>query len=389
MTPHVATNRISLILGILVYIATASVGCTSQDRQASRGEGLHTSAASGLTIADSTVMRFEDHQYDRIFDLELDARGYVYVADYDARRIRGFSPSGESTWSVGGEGAAPSEFKWLMDITLYKTDSLYALDYGNMKINVYTLQDGPPTLQRTIPLQRLHGSAPRYIFKPDAVGFLVLYKSAPRPPEDRRQWLARIDYEGRVINPSIISVPADRILREKNEGPGWSLFPKPFRARHLIDVADDRVYTAISSDAEVTRHSLRGEAGTSLTIADPHLAVTDHDLDSLIARRMPGLSERHRSFIESSNIPAHYPVFDGLEVDDRGRIWLDVNSTATDIGDWVVIDPQNRSVKRLNLRPGEEIASVMGPRVAAIRQRPTGAQDIVVYRLSNDSKQRE
>ena len=204
MTPHVATNRISLIL-VLACIATASVGCTSQDQQASPGEGIHTSAASALTVTDSTVMRFEDHQYDRVFDLELDARGRVYIADYDARRIRGFSRSGESTWSIGGEGSAPAEFKRLRDLSLYETDSLYALDSGNMKINVYALGDGPPDFQRTIPLERLHGSGPRYIFKPDSTGLLVLYRSPSMPPEDRRQWLARIDYKGRVMSSSIIS----------------------------------------------------------------------------------------------------------------------------------------------------------------------------------------
>jgi hypothetical protein len=63
--------------------------------------------------------------------------GRLFVADEQASLIRFFSPAGDYTGSVGGEGDGPGDLNWFSSVDAYRGDSIWVYDYRTRRTSIF------------------------------------------------------------------------------------------------------------------------------------------------------------------------------------------------------------------------------------------------------------
>ena len=118
--------RSQLYISLLIIIACSCINDTS----------LQFSTVSSY----KTINIFSDSTYfDNIYSIVISENSY-YFADYTNSRIVKTNENLDLVTSIGGYGEGPNEFKGLTEMYLYD-DRLYAIDDGNVRINVYKYDD--------------------------------------------------------------------------------------------------------------------------------------------------------------------------------------------------------------------------------------------------------
>ena len=93
----------------------------------------------------------QEYSFGQIADVDVDARGQVFVLDRQARHAMVYDRDGRFRFRVGGAGEGPGEFsRAAASIRVGPLDSIMILDFWQMRLTVF----GPlGTLARTLPLR--------------------------------------------------------------------------------------------------------------------------------------------------------------------------------------------------------------------------------------------
>jgi outer membrane protein assembly factor BamB len=81
-------------------------------------------------------------------DIVVDADGFIYVADQEARAIKVFTADGRFVVQWGKFGSGDGQFLRVTSVAINRGGSVYAADYGNGRIQKFTLT-GWPTVEPT------------------------------------------------------------------------------------------------------------------------------------------------------------------------------------------------------------------------------------------------
>jgi len=79
----------------------------------------------------------EEYIFNRIFDIDADSKGNIYVADSGDKLIKVFDKNGKYLNSFGREGEGPGEFKGISRIFISKNDKIYVYDRNLRRITVF------------------------------------------------------------------------------------------------------------------------------------------------------------------------------------------------------------------------------------------------------------
>jgi hypothetical protein len=93
----------------------------------------------------------EEYSFGLISDVEVDARGQVYVLDRQAQQAMAYGSDGRFRFRVGGPGEGPGEFSnATVQVRVGPRDSILVLDGWQMRLTVFD-PNGTPT--RTLPMR--------------------------------------------------------------------------------------------------------------------------------------------------------------------------------------------------------------------------------------------
>jgi hypothetical protein len=258
-----------------------------------------------------------------IADIDVDARGRIYVLDRQAQDVRVFGPDGSHLQTIGRPGSGPGEFAGVTGIALDPQERLWVFNQNNMRYSVF---DTTGTLLSEPPRRFTDVGAAEWI-------------SVFGPAGDLREVFYHPDWtvgiKGALIRYDTlanVAVDTSPIPHVPNGTPfGWAyrtLTPRGW----WVGVADAYRLWQTTYGGDTLRIVTRGYAPRELS-AEARDSAERHAAE--FRRRLRGGSVQLETRMQ--------PLFRGIVVDDRDYVWVimvepaDVETTTLD-----VFDPDGR-----------------------------------------------
>ena len=282
-------------------------------------------------------------------------QGHIFVLDARAQEIRVFDRSGKFATLAARKGQGPGEIANANGLLLVN-ETVWVNDPSNGRRSVYSAVDGKYLRQITIPIR--------------SYGYL---------------WDAGIDGEGRFIDPIFVTtdrvdpatrrpVSEPRLRRVRNDGtivdtvaaaacvqrskpakvaftgsaPGVmarSFYGIPFLPRELAVFDGRGGYWCTPNDEYLLAHRSLANGDTLHAVRKPYtrVPVTRAQREKAITDARTWLARLENIDADYSLIPAAHPVFQRLDVDDKGQLWAR-RVTAGNVPDIDVYDASGRQI---------------------------------------------
>ncbi|HEU6451837.1 MAG TPA: hypothetical protein VFT57_10480 [Gemmatimonadaceae bacterium] len=309
--------------------------------------------------------------------------GFV-VGDGAEQRLRLYDSDGVLVRTVGGERGDSEEFVQLRWAGVLPGDTLIAFDWRSRKFSLFT-RDG--AFVRSFRLER---SDIVRLPLPVAVledGSVLLDGSAmPAPPT--RRVAAGVYVESTVVArvrtadgsvDSIASYPSRRVYR----GDGGSFATVlPFSPRLTLASVGDDVIAGFGEDTQVTMFGATGRRTIDVPLPAREIsrAAVEREREKRMANNS-SISPQSGDVGRATPVPAHFPRYDALVVDDRHRVWVRAYSNGEDAEHWLIIDRSGVVADRATLPPRFDIVAVAGDHILGRWRDVDDAQYVGVFAL--------
>lgn len=275
-----------------------------------------------------------DYELDRVWDVEVGQDGSIYVADAGRNQVMVYDAAGRFRRAIGREGDGPGEFRHAAQLG-WSEGQLVVLDRSARRLSYFTA-DGElarDTALRDLPaLSRIAWLAPGHLLL--QVG--PLWNSPPIPG---------FHGVGRLVHLPLAGDRQQRTLLEWSDSaatvhiaePGLSLGAQvPFGAQAAwASDARGTLYFSPGREYRILAYDTAGALRREITRTFEEVRVTARERDSILA----SLGHYDRRLRERLRIPAAKPPVRGLQVDDRGRLWVWTATAAESAGRrWEVFD---------------------------------------------------
>ena len=323
---------IGLLAGtVLLIIGTGCGADRTADDTTDFATELHGEVDLILGASDSAP----EFEFSRISGLTADEDGRIFAADPEAAEVRVFTRSGRLAYRIGRKGQGPGELQDPCCLAL-RDGSLWVRDNGNIRYNVYAVDDTGEVYQRMV--RMAHTDINRWAQVTfDATGNLVDIGTTPdsasqRPLETR----LILDSAGGVVSTFAIpappddSVPLRTVSRAAGEERIVFYLNQPYGPYALnAHGPDGERAHAITSRYSIAWHDSDGELR--------HMIERQHDA--------PGLTPGEKARAESSivrdmrrinlsrqdipyGIPERKQPLRSIFFDRDGRLWVELSVAA-------------------------------------------------------------
>jgi hypothetical protein len=259
----------------------------------------------------------ENYFFYRVYGLEVDSQGNIYVMDAGNFRIQKFSSDGEYLQTIGKKGQGPGEFDRMQSFYIDGEGSIYVS--SGMKIQKFNDKGG---FEKSIPL-----ASQIYDFwvSPDDFIYGLVYSSTE---EGRVRKVVKIDMEGKEVE-EIAQFSVTKVVTRKS-GEETAAFLISHTYNHSLPLAafqhHDLIY-AHSSEYSLFHLNSHGELDCIINKNEPYQSISNREKDKIIQGIKDHISDRGQKWpdgvIEQAcQFPAHRPFFSDLAVDDQGRIYV-------------------------------------------------------------------
>jgi hypothetical protein len=107
-------------------------------RQLRNAQAREARIALSLSLVSSIGSLNGTHDaFGNIWDVDIDSRGRIYVADYGQSRVTVFDRSGRFVRQLGRRGSGPGEFRHPMQLAVGYGDTLYVYDVGLRRLSKF------------------------------------------------------------------------------------------------------------------------------------------------------------------------------------------------------------------------------------------------------------
>lgn len=253
----------------------------------------------------------DDHYlFFRVWDIQADTEGNIFVLDSGATRIQKYSKNGEYLGTIGRKGQGPGEFERPFILALDKDNNLYV---GEMsKIHTFD-PEGKFVRTTKIPFFFMN-------FVPDNRGNFVV--------------TGRITIEGGQ-NLGVMTLDSNgKIKKTIKEFPGLPMHETGMTISH--DYSPEIRFTALADRGFVYGYNLdyqiyvAGWAGNDILIfrkEEPAQIISRKEKNKIIDdlstnARNAGLEWPKNVVEKMANIPENRPFFDRIRADEKGRIYI-------------------------------------------------------------------
>ena len=260
----------------------------------------------------------ENYLFYRVWDIQTDAQGNIYVLDSGATRIQKYDKTGKYLQTIGRKGQGPGEFERPVMLTLDKDNNLYV---GEMaKIHKFDHR-GKFVKTAIIPFFYMN-------FSPDDRGNFVV--------------TGRITIEG-AQNLGVLILDSKGEIRKKiAEFPGLPMHETGMTISH--DYSPELRFAAIAGKGFVYGYNMDYKlyiadwSGKNVTIFDkqePTHTISRKEknkiIDDLVKNTANAQLGWSKSLVEKmANLPHQRPFFDRIRVDNKGRIYIRLRRSVLD-----------------------------------------------------------
>ena len=252
----------------------------------------------------------ENYIFYRVWDIQADARGNIFVLDSGAHRIQKYDRNGKYLRSIGRQGQGPGEFERPIMLAMDSHNNLYV---GEMaKIHEFD-PNGEFVMAANIPFFYMN-------FAPDDRGNFIV--------------TGRVTKEGGQNLGVLILNPEGEILKKITEFPGLPLHESGTTISH--DYSPQVRFSTIAGKGIVYGYNLAYRlyiadfSGRNVLIIEKEKApqaISRQEKNKIINELHKNLSRAELGWSKNliakmANLPKHRPFFDRIMVDDEGRIYV-------------------------------------------------------------------
>lgn len=258
----------------------------------------------------------ENFRFFRANDVDLDARQNIYLLDSGNGRVQKFAPDGSFLQSIGKKGRGPGELDTPLALFIGSRGQIHVAERQN--ISIFSPSG---IFQSSIPLDHAITD-----FCMDDRGRIIA--SGIRSSDDgTKQVLIIFDSSGRMRQ--IVREFSD-VQRVTKSGSGAVV---SFKAYHQysnalsLAPAEGGVFFGYSSDYRIFNADGEGKITLSFSKKQDPEDISRGEKDFIVGRIGEAFSQRGHDLPkdvveETCQFPSHRPFFRGLELDERGRIYV-------------------------------------------------------------------
>jgi hypothetical protein len=301
-------------------------------------------------------------------DAAIGRDGSIFVADFQARSIHRFDPTGKHVATIGRQGRGPGEFDAISAMAV-SGDTVFAWDEIIFRISAFD-PDGTLLMAGRVEPRRQSGWPTSVTRLADGTWFyldqeIVGLSDAGVEIDDDM-----IRAEARLVRWSphtdqwtpVATFPGMQASISRSESGEPSLATAPFPRRPLW--APDRTggyWYADNGAYIVTRFGAAGDTLGRIVVGMQGPPVTDADRNAFITadgRREPSSPEARRR--AQLPIPERKPVLRELLTSQQGDLWVGVDAGLADSVEWHAFGADHRMRFRLRLPATSAIRWISG-----------------------------
>jgi hypothetical protein len=265
--------------------------------------------------------------FNEIRDIAVDARGRVFVLDYQTNEIRFFGADGAFIKLVGRLGAGPGEYRQPNGLRLAPDGTLWVNDHRNRRYVMFD-PEGNFTTQALFPGW---GYGYRWDGVFDAAGRLMETIPLRTPGADPAAQIIRRYDPARSAFDSL-SIP--ECFSSTGQYQQWSVpwtagttsgvFSVPFAPLNVARVLSTGSYLcAMGDEYRVKVVELEGARATrEFRSQSSPTPIPAQERDSVIAAITAPPSRIPPTALDRSRVPKNFPRVEEVTVDDAGRFWV-------------------------------------------------------------------
>ncbi|NBC03109.1 MAG: 6-bladed beta-propeller [Bacteroidetes bacterium] len=324
--------------------------------------------------------------------MAVDEDGRVYIADFKSKTIHVYNTDGSYLGSLGREGRGPGEFQmiWVLRIS---ESYLHALDYKLQKISVFNLNNLQHERDINISLNEEIDNKPEWINRTREQGlfyrvtnfyirsdgnYLMIFSDEGVASADN---IENRTYEFSIFNPKerkyleheIFSFDwGGRVL--VNEG--QVMFNVPYKRGSQFDYYNGQLVYGWTEEMLFKFYDEDGVYRNAFFYPYSKVKLTERDV--LIQYE----GEQTKNAIRTDELPATWPAFDLLKMDDESRLWISTFTDDPESNEWWILKNSGKLLARFSWPRNRSIEVVKGEYVYAHEpDEETGLPQIVKYRI--------
>lgn len=374
-------------------IAALVVGCESapgaEMLTARDSAGVHVTTSSRPVWEGTTGWRVDpnpslaigavdgppEYTFDGIVSVHAYGEATIVV---ERDKIRVFDGDGEFTRSIGRAGSGPGEFGYIVTSAVCD-DRVYASDMRRSTAPIYRVNG--ELVGEFWDKHQNNGAEP--MLAGCARGGLIVYPSRPPDPSRPRD---------RTVREPIPLLYVDRQLRVVDTvtaAPGMEVYDglrRPFGRMSLWAVADSMLYVIDTGISEVRVLSLTGTLKRIHRLPIEPAAVTAEDMervrDQYLTGLPPTLEREIAPRLEAVGFPDKQPLFDDIEVDPEGNIWLEAYQEDRAVArSWHALSPEGQWLGIVAFPPGFVVHAFTNDQVLGVWTNDLGVEFARWYRI--------
>ena len=259
-------------------------------------------------------------------------QGHIFVLDARPQEIRVFDRTGKFVTLAARKGQGPGEIANANGMLLAR-ETIWVNDPSNGRWSAYSAADGKYLRQMLIPIRSfgyLWGAgidAEGRFIDPVLVTTDRVDPATKRPVSEPR--IRRVRNDGTIIDTIQAAVceqrtpPAKTSFTGSTPGVGNSFYGIPFLPRPLMVFDGRSGYWCTPSDEYLLAHRSLANGDTLHAVRKPYtrVPVTREQREKAIKDARTSLARYKDIDADYSRIPSAHPVFQRLDLDDKGQLW--------------------------------------------------------------------
>jgi 6-bladed beta-propeller protein len=300
----------------------------------------------------------EGHQLLFVRDATLRSDGSLVVLSAGTSDLRVYSTAGEFVRSVGREGEGPGEFKTPTGFVLLDSGHLLAYDPGNLRVTefdadfrvvgtdrvAYSISAATPAFGRRRPMK--DGVVPVAVYD------IPMFETVRREEGVYADDLVVRFLEG-TVERAAIRRPRGPVYQAREGSLGLAL-PLPLGEFVLFNWGAENIVLGSSHSNRFEVYGTSGEligaafaegsprAATAEDMAafDKKIRAEEEEPVTVRGMQLPSRNARLERYLEDSPRGAEVPMFEQVEIGDKGHVWVREYVLAGEVASWQVLDTE-------------------------------------------------